>query len=54
MIRGVLNSVTGDLDEMNRRRAIRVRVTFNRTHDFIDKGRQRGHGRRRLPATTIP
>jgi membrane-bound lytic murein transglycosylase MltF len=38
----VLNSFTGDLDEMVRRRVIRVGVTFNRTHYFIDKGQQRG------------
>jgi len=33
---------TGDLDEMVKRRAIRVAVTFNRTHYFIDKGQERG------------
>jgi membrane-bound lytic murein transglycosylase MltF len=33
---------TGDLDEMIKRRAIRVAVTFNRTHYFIDKGQERG------------
>ena len=33
---------TGDLDEMLKRRAIRVGVTFNRTHYFIDKGQERG------------
>ncbi len=33
---------TGDLDEMVKRRLIRVAVTFNRTHYFIDKGQQRG------------
>ena len=33
---------TGDLDEMVKRRVIRVGVTFNRTHYFIDKGQQRG------------
>ena len=33
---------TGDFDEMVRRRAIRVAVTFNRTHYFIDKGQERG------------
>ena len=32
---------TGDFDEMLKRRAIRVGVTFNRTHYFIDKGRTR-------------
>ena len=33
---------TGDFDEMVKRRAIRVGVTFNRTHYFIDKGQERG------------
>ena len=33
---------TGDLDEMVKRRGIRVAVTFNRTHYFIDKGQERG------------
>src|SRR5262245_26955907 len=33
---------TGDLDEMVKRRLIRVGVTFNRTFYFIDKGAQRG------------
>jgi hypothetical protein len=33
---------TGDLDKMIARRMIRVAVTFNRTHYFIDKGRERG------------
>src|SRR5204862_4499379 len=33
---------TGDFDEMLDRRAIRVAVTFNRTHYFIDKGQERG------------
>ena len=33
---------TGDLDEMIKRRAIRVAVTFNRTHYFIDQGQERG------------
>jgi membrane-bound lytic murein transglycosylase MltF len=32
----------GDFDEMVARRAIRVGVTFNRTHYFIDKGEERG------------
>ena len=32
----------GDLDELVKRRAIRVGVTFNRTHYFIDKGQERG------------
>ena len=33
---------TGDFDEMVARRMIRVGVTFNRTHYFIDKGQERG------------
>jgi membrane-bound lytic murein transglycosylase MltF len=33
---------TGDFDEMKKRRVIRVGVTFNRTHYFIDEGRERG------------
>jgi membrane-bound lytic murein transglycosylase MltF len=33
---------SGDFDEMVKRRAIRVAVTFNRTHYFIDKGQERG------------
>jgi membrane-bound lytic murein transglycosylase MltF len=33
---------TGDLDGMAERRMIRVGVTFNRTHYFIDRGTQRG------------
>src|SRR6185436_20321489 len=33
---------TGDFDEMVKRRAIRVAVTYNRTHYFIDKGQERG------------
>jgi membrane-bound lytic murein transglycosylase MltF len=33
---------TGDLDEMIKRRAIRVAVTFNRTHYFLDQGQERG------------
>jgi membrane-bound lytic murein transglycosylase MltF len=33
---------TGDLDEMEARRMIRVGVTFNRTHYFVDRGTQRG------------
>jgi membrane-bound lytic murein transglycosylase MltF len=42
-VRGVMdNPFTGDLDEMAKRRVIRVAVTFNRTHYFIDKGRERG------------
>lgn len=33
---------TGDLDEMEARRIIRVGVAFNRTHYFVDQGTQRG------------
>jgi membrane-bound lytic murein transglycosylase MltF len=33
---------TADLDAMVERRAIRVAVTFNRTHYFIDKGQEHG------------
>ena len=33
---------TGDLDELVKRRVIRIAVTFNRTHYFIDQGHQRG------------
>jgi membrane-bound lytic murein transglycosylase MltF len=33
---------TGDLDALIQRRAIRVGVTFNRTHYFIDRGQERG------------
>ena len=33
---------TGDLDDMIARRMIRVAVTFNRTHYFIDQGQERG------------
>ena len=33
---------TGDLDAMEKRRMIRVGVTFNRTHYFVDAGTQRG------------
>ena len=33
---------TGDFDAQVARRLIRVGVTFNRTHYFIDKGQQRG------------
>jgi membrane-bound lytic murein transglycosylase MltF len=33
---------TGDFDALVKRRAIRVAVTFNRTHYFIDNGRERG------------
>ena len=33
---------TADLDEMVKRRVIRVAVTFNRTHYFVDQGQERG------------
>ena len=33
---------TGDLDAQIKRRAIRVGVTYNRTHYFIDEGQERG------------
>jgi membrane-bound lytic murein transglycosylase MltF len=33
---------TGDFDDMVKRRHIRVGVTFNRTHYFIDRGQERG------------
>ena len=33
---------TGDFDEMVKRRSIRVGITFNRTHYFVDKGQERG------------
>ena len=33
---------TGDFDALIKRRAIRVGVTFNRTHYFIDEGQERG------------
>src|SRR5262245_26656607 len=33
---------TGDLDAMEARRMIRVGVTYNHTHYFVDRGSQRG------------
>jgi len=33
---------TGDFDALVKRRLIRVGVTFNRTHYFVDKGQERG------------
>jgi membrane-bound lytic murein transglycosylase MltF len=39
---GMLKPFTGDLDEMVKRRIVRIGVTFNRTLYFIDKGVQRG------------
>jgi membrane-bound lytic murein transglycosylase MltF len=42
-IRNILNTpFTGDLDAMIKRRLIRVGVTYNRTHYFVEKGVQRG------------
>ncbi len=42
-VRGaVFKPFTGDLDEMIKRRAVRIGVTFNRTYYFVDKGVQRG------------
>ncbi len=38
---------TGDFDEMVKRRTIRVAVTFNRTHYFIDRHRSAGSPTRR-------
>jgi membrane-bound lytic murein transglycosylase MltF len=38
----VLKPFTSDLDELVRRRAVRIGVTFNRTFYFIDRGAQRG------------
>ncbi len=38
----LLKPFTGDLDEMIKRRMIRVGVVFNRTFYFVDKGVQRG------------
>ena len=39
---GVGKPFTGDFDALVERRAIRVGVTYNRTHYFIDKGQERG------------
>jgi membrane-bound lytic murein transglycosylase MltF len=42
-VRAVMDApFKGDLEELVKRRAIRVGVTFSRTHYFIDKGQQRG------------
>jgi len=38
----VLKPFTGDLDELVKRRVVRVGVTFNRTFYFVDRGVQRG------------
>ena len=43
VIRDELNvPFKGDLDEMVQRRLVRIGVTFNRTHYFVDQGVQRG------------
>jgi membrane-bound lytic murein transglycosylase MltF len=39
---GIDKPFTDDFEAMVKRRAIRVAVTFNRTHYFIDKGQERG------------
>jgi membrane-bound lytic murein transglycosylase MltF len=39
---GMGKPFTGDLDALVARRSIRVAVTYNRTHYFIDKGQERG------------
>ena len=42
-VRAQLNeSFAGDLDELVERRLVRIGVTFNRTHYFVDRGVQRG------------
>ena len=42
-LRGMIEEpFTGDLDRMEARRLIRVGVTFNRTHYFVDRGSQGG------------
>jgi membrane-bound lytic murein transglycosylase MltF len=38
----MLKSFTGDLDEMVKRRIVRIGTTYNRTFYFVDKGVQRG------------
>jgi membrane-bound lytic murein transglycosylase MltF len=38
----VLKPFTGDLDELVKRRVVRIGVTYNRTFYFVDKGVQRG------------
>jgi membrane-bound lytic murein transglycosylase MltF len=38
----VLRPFNGDLDELVKRRVVRIGVTFNRTFYFVDKGVQRG------------
>jgi membrane-bound lytic murein transglycosylase MltF len=42
-VRSILSApFTGDLDQMVKRRLVRVGVTYNRTFYFVDKGVQRG------------
>ncbi len=42
-VRSVMDQpFTGDFDKLVARRAIRVGVTFNRTHYFVDQGQERG------------
>jgi membrane-bound lytic murein transglycosylase MltF len=38
----IMEKFTGDLDEMVKRRYIRVAVTYSKTHYFIERGVQRG------------
>ena len=38
----VLKPFTGDLDELVKRRAVRIGVAFNRTYYFVDRGKPRG------------
>ena len=38
----VLKPFTGDLDELVKRRVVRIGVTYNRTFYFVDRGVQRG------------
>src|SRR4051812_8147914 len=38
----VLRPFTGDLEQMAKRRLVRIGVTYNRTMYFVDKGVQRG------------
>lgn len=42
-VRAAINKpFKGDLDEMVKRRLVRIGVTYNRTHYFVDRGVQRG------------
>jgi membrane-bound lytic murein transglycosylase MltF len=42
-VRGLMEKpFNGDLGELVKRRLIRIGVTYNRTHYFVDKGQQRG------------